>query len=96
MGGACLINPCGPASSIWKQSSISGERIFLSKGIVGAGVDYFEAAAARNLEGVVGKDLASPYQPGIRSKHWIKVRNVAEADCVIGGYIPKGRIISRV
>ena len=67
-----------------------GRHIILSKGVVGAGVAYFEAVAARGLEGVVGKDLASPYQPGVRSKHWIKVRNVAEADCVIGGYIPKG------
>src|SRR5690606_25909989 len=67
-----------------------GERILLSRGVVGAGKAYFQAAAAKRLEGVVGKDLKSPYQPGIRSKHWVKVRNVQEADCVIGGFIPKG------
>ena len=67
-----------------------GERILLSQGIVGAGKAYFQAAAARNLEGVVGKDLESPYLPGVRSPHWIKVRNVKQADCVIGGFVPKG------
>lgn len=65
------------------------ERIVLSKGIAGAGVAFFETIAGKGLEGVVGKDLESPYRPGVRSSDWIKVRNVKEADCVIGGYIPK-------
>lgn len=67
-----------------------GERILLSQGITGPGTAFFETVAARGLEGVVGKELSSPYRPGVRSREWIKVRNVREADCVIGGYVPKG------
>lgn len=66
-----------------------GERIVLSQGITGAGTAFFQAVAAKGLEGIVGKDLSSPYRPGVRSPDWIKVRNVHEADCVIGGYVPK-------
>lgn len=67
-----------------------GERIILSRGVTGAGTAFFQSVAARGLEGIVGKALSSPYRPGVRSPDWIKVRNVREADCVIGGYVPKG------
>jgi len=67
-----------------------GGGIRLSQGIIGPGKAFFEAVASRGLEGVVGKELSSPYEPGIRSKHWVKVRNVRQADCVVGGYVPKG------
>lgn len=68
-----------------------GERVLLSQGVVGAGIALFEAVAGRGLEGVVGKELGSPYEPGVRSRHWIKVRNVKQADCVVGGFVPSGQ-----
>ena len=33
----------------------------------------FERALALDVEGIVAKDLASPYQPGLRSRHWLKI-----------------------
>lgn len=53
------------------------------------GTAFFEAIKQKSLEGMVAKRLSSPYQPGVRSPHWIKVRNVKQVDCVIGGWIPK-------
>lgn len=50
------------------------------------GISLFAAAAAMGLEGIVGKNLKSPYQPGIRSKNWIKVKHTITADVVIAGY----------
>jgi bifunctional non-homologous end joining protein LigD len=41
-----------------------------------------------SIEGVVAKRLDSPYLPGIRSRSWIKVRNVNQDTFVIGGWIP--------
>src|SRR5205085_11827567 len=41
----------------------------------------------RGLEGLVAKRLDSTYQPGRRSRAWIKIKNVRTADLVIGGWI---------
>lgn len=40
----------------------------------GAGAELFAACDALQLEGLVAKRLDSPYQPGIRSKHWVKAK----------------------
>ncbi len=52
------------------------------------GVDYYEAAVKRDLEGVVAKRLSSTYQPGTRSGDWIKVKRVKSCDCVVFGFTP--------
>lgn len=45
------------------------------------------------LEGMVAKHLTSLYEPGIRSRAWIKVRHVRTEDIVIGGWVPgRGRL----
>ena len=46
------------------------------------------AASARDLgfEGVVGKRTDSRYEPGARSRAWLKVKTVQEQEFVIGGY----------
>jgi bifunctional non-homologous end joining protein LigD len=43
---------------------------------------------AAGLEGVVAKRLDAPYSPGVRSKTWIKQRNLHEDEFVIGGWVP--------
>jgi bifunctional non-homologous end joining protein LigD len=40
-----------------------------------------------HLEGVVGKPLASRYQPS-RRRDWIKIKNVRHQDLLICGWIP--------
>jgi bifunctional non-homologous end joining protein LigD len=50
------------------------------------------AAAERNLEGLIAKDLDSPYRPGERGGEWLKIKNTARQELVIGGWLPgKGR-----
>lgn len=63
--------------------------VSVPRGISVQGEAFFRAAARQGLEGIVAKELDSVYQPGKRSRDWIKVRNVRTADCVIGGYVPK-------
>jgi bifunctional non-homologous end joining protein LigD len=53
----------------------------------GGAADVLAASAANDLEGVVGKPLASAYHPGRRGD-WIKVKNVRHAEVVIGGWKP--------
>jgi bifunctional non-homologous end joining protein LigD len=54
----------------------------------GEGSALLEATAEVGVEGVVAKRLDCPYEPGKRSSGWIKVKNVAVQDVVIGGWTP--------
>lgn len=42
------------------------------------------------LEGIIGKEANSKYEPGRRSGAWIKLKCVNEQEFVIGGYTPPG------
>jgi bifunctional non-homologous end joining protein LigD len=44
----------------------------------------------RGLEGLIGKQRGSKYEPGRRSGAWIKLKTVNEQEFVIGGYTPPG------
>lgn len=52
----------------------------------GAGAELEAAAAALGLEGVVAKRRDAPYEPGRRSRAWVKVRRRESAEFLIGGW----------
>ncbi|MCE2404022.1 MAG: non-homologous end-joining DNA ligase [Dehalococcoidia bacterium] len=52
----------------------------------GDGAAFFQATCQHGLEGIVAKEKSSPYLPGRRSRHWLKVKRVRESEFVIGGY----------
>ncbi len=54
----------------------------------GGGRELLEAAHAQGLEGVVAKRLDSPYEPGARSRAWVKTKVKREQELVIGGWMP--------
>src|SRR5919204_618115 len=54
----------------------------------GDGRKLLELTRERGLEGLVAKRLDSTYQPGRRSRAWIKVKNVRTTELVIGGLLP--------
>ncbi|MEW6724315.1 MAG: ATP-dependent DNA ligase [Bacillota bacterium] len=68
---ASLIEPGGP--------------LILSEVVPEKGRSFFRAVAERGLEGIMAKELGSPYRPGQRSQYWLKVRNVRRLNAVIGG-----------
>ena len=56
------------------------------------GPGLFQAVEAQGMEGVVAKRLGSRYQPGVRSRDWVKVKRKQRMLAVICGYTaPKGR-----
>ncbi len=60
--------------------------------VVGEGKVMLEAAVEQRLEGVVAKRLDSRYQPGARTREWVKVKRVARQELVVGGWMPgKGK-----
>jgi bifunctional non-homologous end joining protein LigD len=60
---------------------------------VGDGAAIREVSERFGLEGVVAKRLDSLYEPGRRSRAWIKVKYTTEQEFVVGGWYPgeKGR-----
>ena len=46
------------------------------------------ASVANGLEGVVAKRLDSPYEPGARSRNWLKIKNLLRQEVVVAGWKP--------
>jgi bifunctional non-homologous end joining protein LigD len=62
-----------------------GKVLLLSARLAEDGLQAFRLAKHRGLEGVIGKDVSSPYVEG-RSRYWLKVKVHQEEELVIGGY----------
>jgi bifunctional non-homologous end joining protein LigD len=58
--------------------------------IRGDPVKLLREVKRRGLEGIIGKMRRSVYEPGRRSRAWIKLKCLSEQELVIGGYTPPG------
>ena len=65
-----------------------GPHVVISAPVEGKGEDYFQAAVAEGLEGIMAKKKESPYESGVRSGAWLKIRARKSCDCVIVGCTP--------
>ena len=65
-----------------------GDPIRYSGAIGGDAKRLLDEVKRRGLEGIVGKQRNSVYEPGRRSGAWIKLKCVSEQEFVIGGYTP--------
>jgi len=63
-----------------------GAYVVLSRFVDAEGEAYYEAAVGKGIEGIMAKKKISPYEPGVRSGNWLKIKNIALCDCVIFGY----------
>jgi bifunctional non-homologous end joining protein LigD len=54
----------------------------------GEGRALLDATAQAGLEGVMAKRLDSLYEPGVRTRNWLKVKNHLAQEFVVGGYLP--------
>lgn len=53
------------------------------------GEQFFEAAKAGNLEGIVAKKTDAVYEPGKRTGHWYKIKAEERHEAIICGYTKK-------
>jgi len=67
---------------------VRDERIRIADYVEAAPKDLLAAVREQGLEGIVGKQKDSHYQPGTRSGAWIKYRVNRGQEFVIGGYFP--------
>jgi DNA ligase D-like protein (predicted 3'-phosphoesterase) len=78
--------PFSERRKMLQQAVAEGPHVILSVPVEGRGEDYYRAAIAQGLEGVMAKQKDSPYKPGLRSGTWLKVKGQKTCDCVIAGY----------
>lgn len=89
LDGRSLIGlPLEERKEILGDVVVTNNRVEVSPVIPEEGVALFDAAKAQHLEGIVAKKLGASYRPGKRSREWLKVKTVYEADVVIGGWTP--------
>jgi bifunctional non-homologous end joining protein LigD len=51
-----------------------------------SGLEFFRAASKMGLEGIMAKRAESTYEPGARTKEWLKIKANLRQEMVIGGY----------
>jgi bifunctional non-homologous end joining protein LigD len=66
-----------------------GSPVRFSEHVVGRGPEFYDAACARGVEGVVAKRVDAPYRAG-RSRAWLKVRCSKRQEFVIAGFTEPG------
>lgn len=54
--------------------------------VAGSGIAMWQSCQAMGLEGMVAKRLASQYQPGKRSRDWVKCKRIETHDYVVYGF----------
>jgi len=71
---------------------LAGSHLTVPPSFEDRGEDVLDAARRQGLEGVVAKRLTAPYQPGRRSRDWIKVKLLRTQEVVVVGWAPgRGR-----
>ena len=68
------------------RALVPGDSLRLTDHVDAQGETLFEAAGRMGLEGVVAKERNSPYEPGARSRHWLKAKHTQSQEFVVGGY----------
>jgi len=90
-GRDLLREPLTARRAALEQEVREGPRLQLARRVADDGLEAFAEARRRGLEGVIGKDPRSRYEPGVRSPAWCKVKVRAEEEFVIGGFTaPRG------
>ena len=85
-GRSLISEQLGERRRLLEEALVASEAVQLSPAVVGEGLALYAAAEAQGLEGVVAKRVASKYEPGARSRSWLKVKFVLEADVVVAGW----------
>lgn len=74
--------------AVLESLSLQGESWQTPGHHIGDGPAMVAASRERGLEGVLAKRIDTPYEPGKRSRCWLKVKNTARQEVVIGGWLP--------
>ncbi|HEX2273803.1 MAG TPA: non-homologous end-joining DNA ligase [Acidimicrobiales bacterium] len=85
-GNPTLDLPYSERRALLDGLELAGPRWQVPPSHVGDGPSVLEASRAAGLEGVVAKRLDSRYEPGRRSRCWLKLKNHRRQEFVVGGW----------
>ena len=68
------------------RSLVPGDSLQTIDHVEVQGEALFDAAQRMGLEGFVAKERNSLYEPGVRSRHWLKAKHTQSQELVVGGY----------
>jgi bifunctional non-homologous end joining protein LigD len=74
------------AELVKQFSKITNERIRITESTEGDGKKMLELARKQGWEGIIAKSVASTYQPGQRSRAWLKLKVEFRQEFVVGGF----------
>jgi bifunctional non-homologous end joining protein LigD len=88
-GKSLLLLPLEARKNVLEKLCASASDAIRYSGAIGSDPKQLLKEVERHgLEGIVGKQRDSIYEPGRRSGAWIKLKCVSEQEFVIGGYTP--------
>ena len=90
LGELLIDRPYRERRRFLEDLSLSGPSWCVPDVHIGEGQALFAATKAIGLEGVVAKRLDSRYQPGVRSRAWIKTKHFQERTFALLGWLPPG------
>ena len=87
-GRSLLAVPLEDRKRLLKSVLREGRRVRFASHVETEGLAFYEAAEARNLEGIIAKHRRSRYEPGRRVTTWLKIKLRPEQELVVGGWTP--------
>lgn len=85
--------PYAERRQILRSLQLGGPNWSVPDAVIGRSAQALELTRTANVEGIVCKRLTSVYEPGVRSRSWVKIRNVLTTDAIVGGWVPgRGRL----
>jgi len=87
-GQSVMEEPLIRRKEILKNIIKEDVNLLYSQHVFESGKEFYKQCIEKNLEGVVAKQLLSPYLPGKRVSFWKKLKGVQEDDFIIVGYLP--------
>ncbi|MFD8742845.1 non-homologous end-joining DNA ligase [Streptomyces sp. NPDC059616] len=85
--------PYAERRALLEGLGLDGKHWSTPAAVVGHGAQALEMTRTAGLEGLVAKRLNSVYEPGVRSRSWIKIRHARTVDVIVGGWVPgRGRL----
>ncbi len=85
-GRDVISNPLEERKKKLKTIIHEGPHLLYADHVEVQGKRFFEEALKKGFEGIIGKERGSPYQPGVRSSTWVKVKGTKTMDCIVVGF----------
>ena len=86
-GRSLLLVPLDERKRLLRSRLLPHPLVRYASHVTGDGLAFIEAARAQELEGIVAKLRQSPYEPGRRSRSWLKLKLRREQEVVVVGWL---------